>query len=524
MKNRGLSFKFTLMFVGFTLATLILTSLLSFYSQMHIYKSQKEESLQKVAVYLEKLLVTDGEEFLLFNQYFIEHASEFKIPIDFNWDTVEQDRVRYETLFQQQNPGKVLGQTVSFDELSDELKHIFTQYNFEYYRMLFDEVQDTFGIIYAYYLIPTGEKGHMYWVLDAIREPVEKDGETYMNLCIDVPNSEEGYPLMWEAWYSGKSPRGYHIYNNEYGKTYAYYAPLSVKEKTIGVIGVEVEIENVNHEILIDTLKQMLVTGSILILSMSLLLVIIRVLYIKKLVKLRNFVEEYSYEKKPEITKKLKAEIKNKDEISTLMAKFSDMIYELELYMQNLRKTKKDLQKTRKQAIELNELAYKDALTGIRNKTGYDREVMLIEWEMAEGLQEFGIALIDLNFLKKINETFGDDKGNAAIVLLSEIICRVFEHSPVFRLKDGEFAVVLKDSDLKNITELIIEFQRRLGDFQKNHHLEVWQRVSAAIGFAIYDPNIDAAFENLFKRAEEALHANKKEMKARFQNLTKSAD
>ena len=230
MKNRGLSFKFTLMFVGFTLVTLILTSLLSFYSQMHIYKSQKEESLQKVAVYLEKLLVTDGEEFLLFNQYFIEHASEFKIPVDFNWDTVEQDRVRYETLFQQQNPGKVLGQTVSFDELSDELKHIFTQYNFEYYRMLFDEVQDTFGIIYAYYLIPTGEKGHMYWVLDAIREPVEKDGETYMNLCIDVPNSEEGYPLMWEAWYSGKSPRGYHIYNNEYGKTYAYYAPLSVKQ------------------------------------------------------------------------------------------------------------------------------------------------------------------------------------------------------------------------------------------------------------------------------------------------------
>ena len=223
----------------------------------------------------------------------------------------------------------------------------------------------------------------------------------------------------------------------------------------------------------------MLVTGSILILSMSLLLVIIRVLYIKKLVKLRNFVEEYSYEKKPEITKKLKAEIKNKDEISTLMAKFSDMIYELELYMQNLRKTKKDLQKTRKQAIELNELAYKDALTGIRNKTGYDREVMLIEWEMAEGLQEFGIALIDLNFLKKINETFGDDKGNAAIVLLSEIICRVFEHSPVFRLKDGEFAVVLKDSDLKNITELIIEFQRRLGDFQKNHHLEVWQLMLA---------------------------------------------
>lgn len=518
MKNRGLSFKFTLMFVGFTLVSLILTSLLSFYSQMHIYKSQKEESLQKVAAYLEKLLVTDGEEFLLFNQYFIKHASEFKIPVDFNWEDVERDRVLYETLFQQQNPGKVLGQTISFDELSDEVKHIFTQYNFEYYRMLFDEVQDTFGIIYAYYLIPTGEKGHMYWVLDAIREPVEIDGGTYMNICIDVPNSEEGFPLMWEAWHSGKSPKGYHIYNNQYGKTYAYYAPLSVKGKTIGVIGVEVEIENVNHDILIGTLKQMLVTGSVLIFTMSLLLILIRVLYIKKLIKLRNIVEEYSSEKKPQIAKKLKAEIKNKDEISTLMSKFSDMIYELELYMQNLRKTKKDLQKTRKQTIEMNELAYKDALTGIRNKAGYDREIQLIEWVMAEDLMEFGIALIDLNYLKKINDAFGDDKGNAAIVLLSEVICRVFEHSPVFRIEEDEFAIILKEHDLKNIAELITELQRRLNDFQKNQNLEFWQRISAAIGYAIYNPDIDTSYESLFKRAEEAMYANKKEMKSRLQN------
>ena len=514
MKNRSLSFKFTLMFAGFTLVSLILTFLLSFFSQMHIYKSQNEENLKQVAIYLEKLLLTDGDEFLLFNKYFIEHASELKIPIDFDWDEVEKERICYETLFNEQNPGKVLGLTVSFDELSEEVKQAFTRYNFEYYRMVFDEAQETFKINYAYYLIPTGEKDHMYWVLDPLREPDEKKGEAYMNLCIDVPNSEAGFPLMWEAWYTGKSPAGYHTYNNQYGKTYAYYVPLIVKEKTLGVIGVEVEIANVNHEILIRTLKQMMIISGVLILSMILLLALIRSCYIQKLVRLRNIVETYSQNKNPEITKKLKAEITNKDEISTLMAKFSDMIYELELYMQNFTKTKKDLQTTRQQAIELNELALKDVLTGIRNKTGFDRELLKIEWEIVEGLKEFGVAMIDMNYLRNINETFGHDKGNYALILLTEIICRVFEHSPVFRIGDDEFAVILRDKDLENINDLVSEFQRRLNEFHKNPNLEYWQRISAAIGYSVYNPETDISFDSVCERAKEAMYINKKEMKA----------
>ena len=279
----------------------------------------------------------------LFNEYFIEHASELRIPIDFDWNEVEKERINYKTLFQKQNPGKILGQSISFDEFSEELKQAFTRYNFEYYRMLFDEAEQTFDIIYAYYLIPTGIKNHMYWVLDSLREPTEIDGKTYLKLCTDVENTEAGFPLMWEACYTGKSPTGYHRYNNEYGKTYAYYVPLILHEKTIGVIGVEVEIANVKHEILINTIKQMLVIGGVIILSMNLLLAVIRSRYIQKLVRLRNIVESYSQHKNPEITKQLKAEITNKDEISSLMAKFSDMIYELELYMQNFTKTKKDL-------------------------------------------------------------------------------------------------------------------------------------------------------------------------------------
>ena len=80
------------------------------------------------------------------------------------------------------------------------------------------------------------------------------------------------------------------------------------------------------------------------------------------------------------------------------MAKFAEMIYELERYIQDLTKTRIDLKNTKQQAIELNELAIKDTLTGIRNKTGYDKEVQKIENELSGGLTKIGVAMIDLPF------------------------------------------------------------------------------------------------------------------------------
>ena len=315
---------------------------------------------------------------------------------------------------------------------------------------------------------------------------------------------------MWEAWETGKRPRGYDTYDNQYGKTYAYYTPLFINGQKLGIIGIEVEIGKVNHEILRATLRQMLMIGGVLVIFMLFLLFLIRQNYIRKLVKLRAAIESYSEHKNSNVADHLAEEVTNQDEISVIMGKFAAMIYELETYMQNLTKTQIDLKSTRQQAIELNELAIKDSLTGIRNKTGYDKEVQKLEWEMADGLKEFGVAMIDLNFLKRINDTYGHDKGNIAIVTLCRIVCKIFEHSPVFRIGGDEFVVILRDQDLKNIDNLIEEFNRQLKEIQENPDLEYWEKTSAAIGYAIFDPNLDSAYDNVFKRADAEMYKAKK--------------
>lgn len=514
MKKRKLTFKFTLMFTAFTLLTLVISSILSFLNQTNLYKNQREESIQYIANYLESRVVADGIDFLNFQKYFVPRSGEFRIKPDFDQESVERDRALYETLFAQAYPGKALDYDINFDDLPEEIKKIYTIYSYKYYTLMFEEAAKAFNIKYAYYVTPVPDVESMYWTIFNVREPVEIDGEQYLLLNEIIGNTHKNNPQMWEAWDTGKRPKGYKVYNNKYGKTYAYYTPLFINGKKLGVIGVEVEIDAVNKAILQATIKQMLMIGGVLVLFMQFLLFLIRSQYIRKLTKLSNIIDEYSEKKNPKIAELLKKEVTNEDEISSIMTKFADMIYELELYIQNLTKTKQALQDTRQQAIELNELAMKDALTGIRNKTGYDKEVQKIEWEMASGLKKIGVAMIDLNFLKRINDTYGHDKGNIAIVSLSRMLCHIFEHSPVFRIGGDEFVVILKGHDLENIDELVTEFNWQLKQAHDNPTLEYWEKISAAIGYAIYNPEIDSAYENIFKRADAEMYKNKKAMKA----------
>ena len=201
------------------------------------------------------------------------------------------------------------------------------------------------------------------------------------------------------------------------------------------------------------------------------------------------------------------------DEIEELADSMKKMERDLNSHIRTILSTMHELTLTRKKADEMSALAHKDGLTGLRNKTAFDKEAKRIDQGIPEGKTEFGIVMIDLNFLKVINDNYGHDKGNVSLIKLCQIICEVFDHSPVFRIGGDEFVVLIENTDYKNVENLERQMNDRLAKLATDASLKTWERVSAAIGVALFDPKLDNSVDSVFKRADDLMYEHKKEMK-----------
>jgi diguanylate cyclase (GGDEF)-like protein len=157
-------------------------------------------------------------------------------------------------------------------------------------------------------------------------------------------------------------------------------------------------------------------------------------------------------------------------------------------------------------------LAYRDALTGLRNTTAYKAWISEFEKQRQETTQEFGVVVLDINYLKNTNDRYGHDAGNQLIVTAARIISDAFKRSPVFRIGGDEFVVILQNRDLQDYDRLIGNLYE---DCSNELLLAGGERISVSIasGSAVYDPSIDSSFADVFNRADDAMYRRKREMK-----------
>ncbi len=159
----------------------------------------------------------------------------------------------------------------------------------------------------------------------------------------------------------------------------------------------------------------------------------------------------------------------------------------------------------------INGLAYRDSMTGVKNKTAYDEMAKKIEEKMRTEQPEFAVIVFDINGLKQVNDNFGHDFGDILIIDCSKLICKSFKRSPVYRIGGDEFVVILENDDLEHYQERLEDFQREIEE--ANRTSNVGFKISIARGIAIYNSGTDLVFANVFKRAAEAMYQNNQIMK-----------
>ena len=132
--------------------------------------------------------------------------------------------------------------------------------------------------------------------------------------------------------------------------------------------------------------------------------------------------------------------------------------------------------------------------------------------EEEKGQMAFAVGVFDCDNLKTINDKYGHEKGDIYLKTASRLICRVFQHSPVFRIGGDEFAVILKNDDFQRRDELVRQFEEESAIIDAENETE-WKQVQVAMGIAVYDPRTDIYVIDTVKRADQSMYANKQERK-----------
>ena len=158
--------------------------------------------------------------------------------------------------------------------------------------------------------------------------------------------------------------------------------------------------------------------------------------------------------------------------------------------------------------------AYRDTLTGFLNRTAYFRYAQQLDEQIGAGTAAFSLLMVDVNFLKKVNDTYGHEKGNSYLKNAADLISSVFGIEHLYRIGGDEFVAVLEGNAQSGAEERMRTFREEVRKKQEDETLQPWEKVSAAIGIAVYDKEKDQSSDDVLKRADQAMYAAKVAMKA----------
>lgn len=165
-----------------------------------------------------------------------------------------------------------------------------------------------------------------------------------------------------------------------------------------------------------------------------------------------------------------------------------------------------DVAQMRRRIEDLATDAMRDALTGAPNRRALDHDLAAYVVQQDRIGSHVGVAILDLDHFKAINDTFGHDAGDATLRAAASTIGSSLGAASFGRWGGEEFLIVAYPTNLEAFNSMVERVRLLIGKTRVVHegrHIEV----TASMGIALRQK--DEPLADVLRRADDALYVSK---------------
>lgn len=385
----------------------------------------------------------------------------------------------------------------------------------------FNDMVDDFELIYLYICIPVDDgEGTMIYPVCSLSEAERIMGYTqdwplmYEDRVDFTAEQLKPYLAAWEK----KTEVSVFEGDSAFGPRYTMCKPLVNPEgETVALLGADLSTRDVRQQ-----LGSYILYSVLLILFIATVFSIFVALWLRRSVtepvialekRARSFAQRSHGEKDPAKLEFDPPDLQANNEVQWLSDAIEDMSESMREYLEGALSAEKRAETAEKEAEGIAKIAYVDPLTGQMSKVAYDSKRVELTQEIADENAEFAMVVIDLNNLKRVNDTYGVECGSRYIISASRVISEVYKDLPVYRVGGDEFVVILEGDAYRNRFELFDVLEEQFHIAETDMSRELWERCSAAAGMTEFSSEADRDVGQVYRRAEKIMLRNKRMMK-----------
>ena len=168
----------------------------------------------------------------------------------------------------------------------------------------------------------------------------------------------------------------------------------------------------------------------------------------------------------------------------------------------------RDITERKKLEETLRNSSLKDDLTGLFNRRGLLKQAAPYFDFARRQKEKLLLLFIDLDGMKKINDEFGHNEGDNALINTAAILNRSFRSSDIIaRLGGDEFTVLVTDLNADK-EEAITRLNENLKAYNASETRS--HKLAFSIGVATLEPERMTCFEELLEQADQAMYEQKR--------------